>query len=144
MRRNKAIWIVVAVVYLLGIPSASSLDILSNQDHVWGIALMISGAFVAFSIIKSGATAVRKKELLSDPTDKYLGKWWEYIMKYFIPVAAFILLAWWLYLSATEYAGGQWYNPLNPFSIMTCLVQWFIMLAIFKGFNQKISKSMKD
>jgi NSS family neurotransmitter:Na+ symporter len=46
----------VGLSYLLGIPSARNLNILSNQDFVWGLALMISGAFVAFMVIRYGQT----------------------------------------------------------------------------------------
>jgi NSS family neurotransmitter:Na+ symporter len=48
-----------------------------------------------------------------------------------VPIAAVILLIWWLTISATVYSPDQWFNPLNPFSVMTCLVQWFLVLAIF-------------
>jgi NSS family neurotransmitter:Na+ symporter len=46
MKRSEAIMIVVAVVYLLGIPSARNLNLLSNQDFVRGVGLMLSGAFI--------------------------------------------------------------------------------------------------
>jgi len=139
MKRSKAIGIVIALCYLLGIPSARNLNFLSNQDHVWGIALMISGAFVAFAVIRYGITKMRVNELMIDKNDWKLGRWWELILKYFIPFAAVILLIWWLSLSATLYAPKQWYNPFNPFSVMTCLVQWFLMLGIFVLFNRQIS-----
>jgi NSS family neurotransmitter:Na+ symporter len=57
----------------------------------------------------------------------------------FIPFAAFLLLFWWLFLSATVFAPGEWYNPMNPFSVMTCLVQWFLVTALFVGFNRRIA-----
>ena len=54
MKRKFAIMLVVALIYILGIPSARNLNFLSNQDFVWGIALMISGALVASVIVTSG------------------------------------------------------------------------------------------
>ena len=141
MNRKKALWIVVAVIYLLGIPSAHNLDILSNQDFVWSVALMLSGAFIAFAIIKEG---VRKliREINVTANDWSVGSYWSITIRLFIPFAAVFLLVWWLFLAATEFAPGEWFNPLNPFSVMTCLVQWFFVTAIFVGFNRRISGSM--
>lgn len=143
MKRSRAIILVAALCYLLGIPAARNLNFLSNQDHVWGIALMISGAFVAFAVLKIGVAELRKKDLLADLNDWKIGRWWEIVISYFIPFAAGILLIWWLSLSATVYAPQDWYNPFNPFSVMTCLVQWFLMLGLFKIFNKKIADKTK-
>ncbi len=142
LSRSKAVSIVVAVVYLFGIPSAKNLNFLSNQDYVWGIALMISGAFIAAAIIKLGAKRMTE-ELGTIQNDWRVGKWWIIEMKYIVPVAAFILLFWWLFQSATVFAPEAWYNPLNPFSVMTCLVQWFVVLAIFILFNRRIASKIK-
>jgi len=142
LSRGKAISLVVSVVYLFGIPSAKNLNLLSNQDYVWGIALMISGAFIAIAIMKLGVKQMIE-ELGTIKNDWKLGKWWMYEMKFIIPVAAFILLFWWLFQSATVFAPEAWYNPLNPFSVMTCVVQWAIVLAIFIIFNRRISQKIK-
>lgn len=142
LKRSKAIWIVVAFVYLLGIPSARNLNFLSNQDHVWGIALMISGAFISVAIIKYGAQKIRLDEI-KQSNDWYLGKWWEFIMRFFVPVAAVILLLWWLSLSAFVYAPNAWYNPLSTYSFMTCMVQWVIVITIFIMANNWIYRKIK-
>ncbi len=141
MKRSKAIGIIIAVVYLLGIPSARNLNILSNQDYVWGIALMISGAFVAFAVIKQGISKIRKEINLTE-NDWALGSWWDITIRLFIPFAAIILLVWWLFQSATVFAPDQWYNPFNPFSVMTCLAQWFVMSGFFILYNRRIANSM--
>ena len=141
MKRSKAIWIMVAVVYLLGIPSARNLNLLSNQDFVWSVALMISGAFVAFAVISEGVKKLIR-EINVTENDWSVGGFWSITIRFFIPLAAFILLFWWLFLSATVLAPGNWYNLMNPFSVMTCLVQWFFVTAIFVGFNRRISRSM--
>ncbi len=142
LSRSKAISLVVAVVYLFGIPSAKNLNLLSNQDYVWGIALMISGAFIAIAIMKLGVKQMTE-ELAAIHNDWKLGRWWIYEMKYVIPVAAFILLFWWLFQSATVFAPEAWYNPLNPFSVMTCVLQWLIVLSLFIVFNRVIAQKTK-
>ena len=144
MKRAKAIVIVIATCYLLGIPSARNLNILTNQDHVWGIALIISGAFFSFAVFRYGIRKLRLETNTMDENDWKLKKWWELVLKYFVPFAAIILLIWWLSISATVYAPDQWYNPFNPLSVMTCLIQWFVMLAIFIGFNKRITRAMSD
>jgi len=142
MKRKMAILLVVALIYIFGIPSARNLDFLSNQDFVWGIALMISGALVAIVIIKSGVKAVRK-EINVEPSDWNLRPWWELVIRFFIPFAVVALLVWWFYLAATVFAPDDWFNPLNPYSIMTCLVQWGIMVSLFVLFNKRIGNTMR-
>jgi len=138
MRRPRAIGLVVAFVYLLGIPSARNLNILSNQDFVWSGALMISGAFIAIAVVRQGVKEVIQ-EINATSNDWSVGKFWSATIRIFIPVAAAFLLLWWLFGSLTEGETGQWYNPLRPFSLMTCLVQWFVVIGIFIGLNRKIT-----
>ena len=140
MKRPVAILSVVLISYLFGIPSARSLNILSNQDFVWGLALMLSGAFMAFIFIRHGLSKIRKVEILGNKDDWKLGVWWEMVMKFFIPIAATVLLVWWLSLSATV---DQWFNPLSTYSLMTCLAQWAIIMTILVMMNRWILKQMK-
>ncbi|MCZ6776083.1 MAG: sodium-dependent transporter [Ignavibacteria bacterium] len=142
LRRSRAIGIVIGISYLLGIPSAINLNLLSNQDFVWGVALMISGAFVAFALFRYGITRLREEELLVDESDLKLGRWWDLVLKYFVPSAAITLLVWWLSLSVTVYAPEEWYNPFEPFSVMTCLVQWTVVLSIFVLLNRWMATRM--
>ncbi|MCD6347413.1 MAG: sodium-dependent transporter [Bacteroidales bacterium] len=141
MSRKFSVLLVVALIYVLGIPAATNLNWLSNQDYVWGIGLMISGALMAFVVIKSGAKKLRL-EIHMDVNDWKLRPWWQIVMTYFIPFAAVALLVWWFYQAATVFAPGEWYNPLNAYSIMTCIAQWGIMLVIFVLFNKKISGAL--
>ena len=136
LKRSTAVVGVVGVGYLLGIPSALYLDFLSNQDFVWGVALMISGAFVAFATIRYGVTRLRERELLTDKNDMKLGRWWDVVLKFFVPVAAVVLLIWWLYISATVYSPDQWYNPFDLYSVMTAIVQWSVVLVLLLLINR--------
>jgi NSS family neurotransmitter:Na+ symporter len=130
---------VIGISYLLGIPSAINLGFLANQDFVWGLALMISGAFVTFAVLRYGITRLREEELtVVGDQDWVLGSWWDKILGTFVPFAAGILLLWWLYLSATVYSPDDWYNPFRPFSVMTCLLQWGIALGLFILYNNRI------
>ena len=142
LKRSQAIGVVVVVVYLLGLPSARNLNFLSNQDFVWGIGLMISGAFIAFAIIRNRISAI-SSDINAIPNDWKTGRAWSLSIRFFIPIAALVLLVWWMFLSATVFAPDAWYNPFDPFSVMTCLVQFGLVLGIFILFNRKISSSMK-
>ena len=95
---------------------------------------MLSGAFVAFIVIKYGAGKIRTEEL-TNKNDILLGKWWDIIIKYFIPTAALVLLVWWLAQAATV---DQWYNPFSSYSLMTCILQWLVVILLFMSLNRWI------
>lgn len=135
-QRRNAIFLIVVLAFVCGLPSALSVDFLSNQDFVWGVALMLSGGLVAFAVMRYGAERLRRVEILASGNDLNLGAWWDAIMKFFVPCAATVLLVWWLSLSATVYAPDDWYDPFNPSSVMTCLVQWGLAAAAFLALNR--------
>jgi len=130
MRRQLALGLVTAVGFLLGLPSAISIDFLSNQDFVWGIGLMISGAFIALAISKNGITRFREETIDGIPGDWSVGRRWDFLIRIVVPVEAAILLIWWFYLSITAYAPDTWYDPMDPFSVATCVFQWGIVLVM--------------
>ena len=140
--RSRAIVIVAAGVYLLGLPSARNLNYLSNQDFVWGIGLMISGAFIAFAVVRNKIPLI-SQEINAVPGDWKVGRGWALSMRFGVPFLALALLAWWMFLSATVFAPGAWYNPFNPFSVMTCLAQFILVLLLFWLLNRKITSAMK-
>lgn len=129
--RRRAIPAVGLIGFVLGIPSALHLGFLGNQDFVWGVALMISGAFVAAAVIRYGARQFRLEEMGGGDDDWSAGLIWERLIKYAVPIQAIALLVWWLYLSASTYAPDTWFDPLDPYSVMTCLTQWGVVLALF-------------
>lgn len=134
LSRPKAIAAVVGVSYLLGIPSAVNLNILSNQDFVWGVALMVSGAFVSYIVIRNGVEQLREDSLSGADGDWRVSRVWVYVVKYFIPTAAVVLLGWWLSQSITD----QWYDPLGTYSLMTIVVQWGAVIVAFLLANRWI------
>lgn len=136
MRRSTAVGVVGGVAFLLGVPSALNLDVLANQDFVWGVGLLISGAFVAFAVIQYGVQRFRVEAILSAPGDRDPGRSWDVLAGGLVPIQAVILLGWWLYRSATVYAPDTWFNPFEPFSIMTCLVQWGLVMVVLLAINQ--------
>ncbi len=104
--------------------------------------MIISGGFVAFTLVRNGISKMRTQELLTDKNDWKIGKWWEGSIKYFIPIAALALLVWWLTLSVTIYAPHRWYDPFSTFSVMSVLSQWFVVLTIFLLLNRWMANNM--
>lgn len=139
IRRKTATIGVCTAGFLFGLPSAISLDFFANQDFVWGVGLMVSGAFISFAVIKFNPEKFRS-ELVNTPESKWnLGYWWTFIIKFVVPVEVISLLVWWMYLSASVYAPDTWYNPLSPFSVATVLIQWGIVMVLFKIYNNRIA-----
>lgn len=143
VKRKMAILFIAGVGFLAGIPSAIHLGFFANQDWVWGVGLMISGAFIAFAVIKFGTERFRSELINHSYSDIHIGKWWEYTIKYIIPIEVIILLVWWLY-SSTVWYPDTWWQPFNletPETLGTCIVQWVILLAVLIGCNKFLVKS---
>jgi NSS family neurotransmitter:Na+ symporter len=142
LSRRTAVTFVGVIGFCLGIPSAVNLTFFENQDFVWGVALMISGAFIAFSIIRYGASAFRREAVDAVEGDWRAGPGWALLMKFLIPIQAVILLVWWLWQAARVYAPDSWYNPFDPYSVMTCLVQWALVMLAFVLMNRSLNRRM--
>jgi NSS family neurotransmitter:Na+ symporter len=144
LQRSRAVPIVGSVGFLLGVPSAMSLEFLGNQDFVWGVALMICGAFVAFAVIRLGTDDFATEINDSNETDWKLGGAWKLIIRWLVPIQAIVLLVWWIGLAATVYAPDDWYNPINPYSVMTCLVQWGAVFAVLLALNHRLRRPWEN
>lgn len=138
--RKKSIVIVALLSFALGIPSAINLNILSNQDFVWGVALMLSGVLFAIVLATLGLETIRKEQNNTLNDDWSINKIWSMIMKYFIPIAGTVLVLWFLVDSAKV---SDWFQPLRAYSLMTCLVQWSLAIGIFILLNKKLNRNIK-
>lgn len=136
--RKIGIIIVGSAGFIFGIPSAMSNDFLVNQDWVWGIGLIISGAFIAFTIIKYGVEKFRQENINGFGSDIKIGKWYNFLIKYLIPLQAVLLLLWWLVSSTTW--DPEWWNPFHSENLGTCVLQWSIVIIFFVSINKTLSK----
>jgi len=136
--RKKAVLFVVGGGFLLGIPSALNMNFFTNQDWVWGVGLILSGAFISFSIIRFGVNKFRTEIINGPGSDIKIGKWFNFIIAFLIPVQVVILITWWLVSSASW--DPQWWNPFHTANAGTCLFQWAIVILIFIIFNKVIVK----
>jgi len=134
--RTRAIVLVSTLGFLFGIPSALSLTFFENQDWVWGIGLMVSGGFISFAVIKHGADRFRKEAVNAEGVDFKLGRWYDVIITWIVPVQVIVLIVWWFSLAIMDYDAQGWWNPFHIYSVGTCLVQWGAMIALFMVFNR--------
>ena len=93
-------------------------------------------AFVAFAVIRYGPARFRHDVVRGGRADWELGRGWDVLIAYVVPLLAAVLLVWWLYLAAAVYAPETWYDPFDPYSVMTCLVQLGLALGLLVALNR--------
>lgn len=140
--RNKSTLLIIVFGFLLGIPSAYSLDILDNQDWVWGIGLLVSGLFVAFALMKFGLEKARNTVINTEWADFKIGKWWSTFV-YLFPVFFIVITGWWLWQAITWYP-EDWWNPFEVFSVGTIILQFAIVALIALLTNNWFAKRIKE
>lgn len=146
MSRKKAtVWTCTAG-FIAGIPSAYSLAFLDNQDWVWGVALLISGLFIAIAMMRYGVEKVRNEEINHPWADIYIGKWWSHCIRLF-PVMFALVFGWWVWQAIGWYP-DNWWAPFEVFSVGTMVFQWAIVLVVMFLANNwladKIGKGKLD
>jgi neurotransmitter:Na+ symporter, NSS family len=134
-RRRAVPWIVL-VAFIAGIPSAYSLEFLGNQDFVWGIGLLIGGLLVAVAMMKYGVARARAQ--LDADSDFRVGQWWPVLIWVF-PVVFVLLFGWWIQQTVTVFAPDEWFDPFEPFSLMTMLTQWVALFIVMLALNNWLS-----
>jgi NSS family neurotransmitter:Na+ symporter len=139
--RRRAVPLIVLVAFVAGIPSALSLDFLANQDFVWGVGLLIGGLFAAIAMMKFGVERARAE--LDTDSDFRVGQWWSGLIWIF-PLVFAILLGWWIQQTVTVFAPDNWWNPFEPFSLMTMVAQWVALVIVMYALNNWLSKRVSS
>jgi len=139
MRRKRAIVVVGVGGFLLGLPSALSIEVFRNQDWVWGVGLMLSGLFFAIAVIRYGVDRFRR-ELINRPgSDLYIGRWWNVCIR-MVVLEAIVLMGWWLWQAVDLSDLGATFAPLSSFNVGTVLVQWGVAICVFLSLNGWLSR----
>jgi NSS family neurotransmitter:Na+ symporter len=128
LTRNRAAAAVALLGFGLGTPSALSMGVFKNQDWVWGLGLLVSGALFAAGTIFYGAGRLRREINASADGSRLYG-WFDLLVYAVIPVAFVAMLGWWFY-QASVWDPEGWLDPLGKYSAGTCLVQWGAVLII--------------
>lgn len=132
---------VATVGFIIGLPSARNLDFFANQDFVWGLALMVSGAFISYTVIKYGIPDFRNNLVNTSTSDMYLGRWWDFLIGKIVPIQGIVLLTWWIWRSATEFSPNTWYDPFDPYSVATVFTQWTVLIILLLIFNKRLARA---
>jgi len=127
------------IAFVMGIPSAISLNFFNNQDWVWGLGLLVSGSFFIFFIFKTG---------LSPFTYRYLeNEHYAFLKKpgflYFILITMtfeFIVMFLWWFIQSINWYPQSWWDPFGQYTIVTCIFQWIIVIFIGIFYNERLSK----
>tara|TARA_B100001750_G_scaffold54978_1_gene41867 strand:- start:33482 stop:35017 length:1536 start_codon:yes stop_codon:yes gene_type:complete len=144
-KREEIVKYVTVAVAFAGLPAAASLHFLDNQDFVWGTGLLVSGLFVAFVVIQYGASDFRKEFINHEYSDLYIGKWWDFIIRYIFPLefivvfSSFLIEKWGQ--SGPSPIGGL---DIGKFTILSLLIQWGAVISLMLYFNNKIASDIKS
>lgn len=143
MSRSQALTIAYSAGFVFGIPSALSSSFFLNQDWVWGVGLMLSGALIAWAVRTHGAKRFRREYVNSSDGDVQIGRWWDWFMRYGIPVQVLVLVLWWFW-QVIESDPEHWWNPLVAGSVGTCLFQWALAFGLLLVLNRWMTGRLRQ
>lgn len=144
--RKKVIFWIGGITFLMGIPSALSMNFFNNQDWVWGVALMIAGLFFSLSIRSYGITKFREEEINHEHSNIKVGRWWDFIIGYLAPIQMVGLFVWMMYQSWQDNPVG-WlsiYDENNIYNVGTILFQFAIVMGALILLNKLIVRKTGD
>lgn len=139
--RKKAVSIVGISCFVLGLPSAISIGFFNNQDWVWSMGLIVSGAFFIFLVLKTGPKKFREKFIPTSDSRFRLGKGFDFLVKFILPVQLMAMLVWWFWDSYSS-DPKNWYNVFSQNTLGTVLFQWAVAIIVFLTFNKIISRKL--
>ncbi len=153
--RNRALAVAGFVALAAGIPSALSINVLNNQDWVWGTGLIVSGFLFAFVILKFGIENFRQRYVNVPGNQMKIGRWWTVAFGVLIPLQAIVLLGWFFWQSFPKKMLGdvgrtpwertvEWLSPLAVENTGTVLAQWAVLLAILWTANRWMGQQAGD
>jgi NSS family neurotransmitter:Na+ symporter len=141
LTRGRAIAVVGVAGLLFGIPSALEIGIFQNQDWVWGVALMLSGFFFAFAVLRYGVTTWRETFINHTGSDIRIGAWWDWSIR-LVALEAIVLTVWWLWSARGADFAATW-TLFSPFNIGSVLIQFAIVLVVLLAANRWLATTVQ-
>jgi neurotransmitter:Na+ symporter, NSS family len=132
--RSRAILMVGAAGVAFGIPSALNLKFFQNQDWVWGVALMVSGFFFAFAVLRYGVTQWRETFINQPGSDIHIGAWWDWAIR-LVAVEAAVLAGWWLWGARSDDVTETW-TLFSAYNVGSVLIQFAVVLVALIAANR--------
>ncbi|MDX1647826.1 MAG: hypothetical protein R3304_11835, partial [Longimicrobiales bacterium] len=142
MERRRAITIVGSAGLLFGIPSALKIEVFQNQDWVWGVALMVSGFFFAFAVLKYGVTRWRETFVNQVGSDIRIGAWWDWAIR-LVALEAVVLAVWWLWGAQGEDFRATW-TLFSPYNVGSVVLQFAILLFVLLALNRRLASAIRE
>jgi len=127
--------------FVFGIPSALSLTVFNNQDWVWGVGLLVSGAFIALAVVIHGVESCA--DLAFPPESTVDRRLWTLAITRLIPVIFVVLTGWWLYQGSTWETGVAWWHPIAVYTPGTVLAQWLLVGGLLFAANGLLVEHLK-
>jgi NSS family neurotransmitter:Na+ symporter len=140
--RKKAVCLVGLIGFLCGIPSALKTEFFSNQDWTWGLGLIVNGIFFTYAVLRFGTTRFRRELVNSESCRMNLGRWFDYVVRFIIPLEFVCVITWWFWKSLTVFDPEEWWNPFRTTSLGSCIFQWSIVIAVLLALNRWIGRKM--
>ncbi|KAM7533507.1 hypothetical protein Aperf_G00000127840 [Anoplocephala perfoliata] len=133
--RSRATMAALILSFLVGVPSALNINVLSNQDFVWGFGLIVSGLCYCILVISYNPFRFRKF-IVNDfgINDWKLPRFFVFIIAGLVPLEAIGLIIWWAY---SNIAFTKWYE-LAAESLASTFIEWSILLTAILVFNLAI------
>lgn len=135
LSRKTAILAIAGTAFLLGIPSAWSMDFFSNQDWVWALGLLVSGFFITIAALKFGIDRFRTL-LINDADGRGVGRWFNAVVMFLLPAQFIALIVWWF----AQAAGPDWWNPFAIYNPGTCIFQWAVAILFLIIVNKPLAR----
>jgi NSS family neurotransmitter:Na+ symporter len=124
--RKKAVLLVGLATFLLGAPSALSLNFFNNQDWVWGLGLLLSGLFFILLVNHIGPGSFLR-DWLSSPDKGWRVVGFKWLFRVLMPLQFVLMIGWWFFQSV-QWNPTTWWQPFRMYSLGTVLLQWAIVL----------------
>ena len=127
--RKKAVVGVCVAGFLVGCFSAWSLNNIDNQDWVWGLGLLISGALIAILTLKHGVEKMRTEEVNADGAEIKFGKAYFNTCIYLAPILVAVMVIYWC-IQTKSWFPDTWMNPfIIQDNTATCLLQYGVVIV---------------
>lgn len=140
LSRKKSIALVWIIGFLFGLPSALSMGFFNNQDWVWSVGLLFSGFFFTIAVLKFGTKKFRREIISSSENQINVGKWFDLVVIFFLPLQFLAMVAWWFWDSYSK--PYIWYSIFSLYTIGTVLFQCAVALGVFILLNKIITKKV--
>jgi len=141
--RSRAVWIIGGLAFVAGSPSAISLTIFDNQDWVWGLGLLLSGAFFTFTVWRIGIPVFLRDWLQISKYKSLVNLIFSILFYFLIPLEFIAMISWWS-IRSIQWNPENWWNPAEVFGLGTAILQWAVVILLGLILNKPINRRLES